>query len=74
MIFQSVGKNAVALASFALITALLLSSVNNLTADRIAHSERIAAQKALLEILQFSAESKSASARSRCLGQIYVHT
>ena len=51
MIFQSVGKNAIALASFALITALLLSSVNNLTADRIAHSERIAAQKALLEIV-----------------------
>ena len=51
MILQSVRQNAVALASFALITALLLSSINNLTADRIAHAERVAAQKALLEIV-----------------------
>ena len=51
MILQSVRQNAVALALFALITALLLSSINNLTADRIAHAERVAAQKALLEIV-----------------------
>lgn len=51
MILQSVRKNALALALFALITALVLSSVNSLTADRIANAERIVAQKALLEIV-----------------------
>lgn len=51
MILQSVRQNALALALFALITALVLSSVNNLTADRIANAERLVAQKALLEIV-----------------------
>ena len=51
MILQSVRQNALALALFALITALVLSSVNNVTADRIANAERLVAQKALLEIV-----------------------
>ena len=51
MILSSIRDNALALALFALITALLLSSVNNLTRDRIAQAERLAAQSALLEVV-----------------------
>jgi electron transport complex protein RnfG len=51
MIFQSMGKNSLLLALFALITALILASTDLITEDRIAESERIAAQKALFEIV-----------------------
>ncbi|MGB2172612.1 MAG: electron transport complex subunit RsxG [Porticoccaceae bacterium] len=51
MIFKSMGKNSLLLALFALITALILASTYRLTEDRIAESERIAAQKALFEII-----------------------
>jgi len=51
MILSSIRDNALALALFALITALLLSSVNNVTRDRIAQAERLAAQSALLEVV-----------------------
>ena len=51
MIFKSMGKNSLLLALFALITALILASTDRLTEDRIADSERIAAQKALFEII-----------------------
>ena len=51
MIFQSMGKNSLLLAVFALITALILASTDRLTEDRIAESERLAAQKALFEII-----------------------
>ena len=51
MIFQSMGKNSLLLAIFALITALILASTDRLTEDRIATSERLAAQKALFEII-----------------------
>jgi electron transport complex protein RnfG len=45
MIFQSMGKNSLLLALFALITALILASTDRVTEDRIA------AQKALFEIV-----------------------
>jgi electron transport complex protein RnfG len=51
MIIKSMGKNSVLLAVFALITALILASTDRLTEDRIAESERLAAQKALFEII-----------------------
>ena len=51
MIFQSMGKNSLLLAIFALITAVILASTDRLTEDRIAESERLAAQKALFEII-----------------------
>ena len=51
MIFQSMGKNSLLLALFALITALVLATTDRITEDRIAESERLAAQKALFEIV-----------------------
>ena len=51
MIFKSMGKNSTLLAVFALITALILASTDRFTEDRIAQSERLAAQKALFEII-----------------------
>jgi len=51
MIFKSMGKNSLLLALFALITALILASTDRLTEEPIAESERIAAQKALFEII-----------------------
>lgn len=51
MIFKSMGTNSLLLALFALITALILASTDRLTEDRIAESERLAAQKALFEII-----------------------
>jgi electron transport complex protein RnfG len=45
------GKNSVLLAAFAAITALVLASTHHFTKDRIADAERIAAQRALLEIV-----------------------
>ena len=51
MIFTSMGRNSILLALFALVTALILASTYRLTEDRIAESERIAAQKALFEII-----------------------
>ncbi len=51
MIFQSMSKNSLLLALFALITALILASTDRVTEDRIAESERLAAQKALFEIV-----------------------
>ena len=51
MIFQSMGKNSLLLVVFAMITAVILASTDRLTEDRIAESERLAAQKALFEII-----------------------
>ena len=51
MIFKSMRKNSLLLALFALITAFILASTDRLTDDRIASSERLAAQKALFEII-----------------------
>lgn len=51
MTFESIRFNSLLLASFALITALILASTDSLTKDRIADSERKAAQRALLEII-----------------------
>jgi electron transport complex protein RnfG len=51
MIFKSMGFNSVVLAIFALVTAVILAATNDLTRDRIAESERKAAQRALLEII-----------------------
>ena len=51
MIFKSIGFNSVILAIFALVTGLILATTNDLTKDRIAESERRAAQRALLEII-----------------------
>ena len=51
MIFKSMGKNSFLLALFALLTALILASTNKLTEAPIAEAERLAAQKALLEIV-----------------------
>lgn len=51
MIFKSIGFNSIVLAIFALVTAVILATTNDLTRDRIADSERKAAQRALLEII-----------------------
>ena len=51
MIFKSMGNNSLLLALFALVTALVLASTDRLTEERIAESERLAAQKALFEIV-----------------------
>jgi len=51
MTLQSIRFNSILLASFALITAIILAATDSLTKDRIAASERAAAQRALLEII-----------------------
>ncbi len=51
MTLQSIRLNSILLASFALVTAIILASTDSLTKDRIAASERAAAQRALLEII-----------------------
>ena len=51
MILQSIRFNAIVLAIFALITAIILASTDSLTRDKIAESERKAAQRKLLEII-----------------------
>jgi len=51
MTFASIRFNSLLLASFALITSLILATTDSLTKDRIAESERKAAQRALLEII-----------------------
>ena len=51
MIVKSMGKNSLLLAVFALLTALILASTDRVTEGPIAEAERIAAQKALLEIV-----------------------
>jgi electron transport complex protein RnfG len=51
MIFKSIGFNSIVLAIFALVTAVILATTNDLTRERIADSERRAAQRALLDII-----------------------
>ena len=51
MTLQSIRLNSLLLASFALISAVILAGTDSLTKDRIAESERKAAQRALLEII-----------------------
>lgn len=51
MVLKSVRFNSIALAIFALVTALVLAVTNDLTYERIAQSEREAAERALLEII-----------------------
>lgn len=51
MILKSMRFNSIALAIFALVTALVLAGTNELTRERIADAERQAAQRALLEII-----------------------
>jgi electron transport complex protein RnfG len=51
MLTQSIAKNSLLLAIFALVTALVLATTHFLTRDRIAESERVAAQQALFEII-----------------------
>lgn len=51
MLKSPVTSNAVLLASFALVTALLLAGTHIGTREQIALSERQAAEKALLEII-----------------------
>ena len=51
MILQSIRSNAILLGAFALITAIVLASTEALTRDKIAESERKAAQRKLLEII-----------------------
>jgi len=51
MVLKSVRFNSIALAIFALVTALVLAITNDLTYERIAESEREAAERALLEII-----------------------
>ena len=46
MTLQSIRFNSILLASFALITAIILASTDSLTKDKIAASERAAAQRA----------------------------
>ena len=51
---QSMIRNSLLLAIFALVTALILAATYNSTADRIAAAERLNAQKALLQIVPLS--------------------
>ena len=51
---QSMIRNSLLLAVFALVTALILAATYNSTADRIAAAERLNAQKALLQIVPLS--------------------
>ncbi|MGB0668641.1 MAG: electron transport complex subunit RsxG [Porticoccaceae bacterium] len=51
MTFASIRRNSLLLAGFALVTAVVLATTDSLTKERIADSERKAAQRALLEII-----------------------
>lgn len=51
MLAQSITKNSLALALFALVTGGILAGTYDATAERIAAAERAAAQAALLEIV-----------------------
>jgi len=51
MTFASIRRNSLLLAGFALVTAVVLATTDSLTKERIAESERKAAQRALLEII-----------------------
>ncbi|WP_185231767.1 electron transport complex subunit RsxG [Teredinibacter franksiae] len=51
MLTQSISKNSLILAAFALVTAGILAVTYQATAERIAEEERKAAQAALLEIV-----------------------
>ena len=51
MLIRSVSRNSLVLGVFALATAGMLSVIYHQTAERIAAQEKIAAQKALLEIV-----------------------
>jgi len=52
MTFESIRRfNSLLLAGFALVTAVVLATTDSLTKQRIADSERKAAQRALLEII-----------------------
>lgn len=51
MILKSISANSLLLAVFALVTALILATTDRLTEERIAESERMAAQRALFEIV-----------------------
>lgn len=51
MLGSSIGKNSLLLAAFALVTAGVLASTYQLTRDKIADAERLAAQRALFEIV-----------------------
>lgn len=51
MLGSSIGKNALLLAAFALVTTALLAITAQLTKERIAKSEREAQQKALFDIV-----------------------
>lgn len=69
MISQSIGKNSAILAGFALATAFVLAFTHHLTAEKIAASERRAAQKALLELVPLSRHNNDMLADSRPLTQ-----
>lgn len=56
---RSMGFNGALLAGFALLTALILASVNELTRAPIAQAERDSAQRALLEILPADSHDNS---------------
>lgn len=51
MLGYSISKNSLVLALFAFVTAGLLAGIYSVTKDKIAEQERIAAAKALLEIV-----------------------
>ena len=51
MTLRSIGFNSAVLALFALVTSLILAITNDMTFERIAESERKAAERALLEII-----------------------
>lgn len=51
MLGASIGKNSLLLAAFALVTAGVLAGTYQLTRDKIADAERLAAQQALFEIV-----------------------
>lgn len=66
---QSMIRNSLLLAIFALVTALILAATYNSTADRIAAAERLNAQKALLQIVPLSRHNNDLLTDTRAIDE-----
>ena len=74
MLSQSIGNNALVLAIFALVTALLLAGTYTGTKDTIADAERYAAQKNLLEIYPEDSHDNDVLEDTLPIPQPYLNT
>jgi len=59
MLGKSISRNSIILALFACVTAGILASIFSITKERITDQQKIAAEKALLEIVPRSAHDNS---------------